>query len=136
MISWPRRLQKLYLYSFIHNPQDGFCSLATLGNEREPWTWAEQSLAVMVFSPMLGQAIYVNCRKYIFLQVGLWTNDPLKALKEFLFYDLMVFFFFFFEQREVECTTYSEICTMEYIPHCGSDGIVYGNRCSFCNAVV
>ncbi|XP_006069475.1 double-headed protease inhibitor, submandibular gland-like [Bubalus bubalis] len=40
------------------------------------------------------------------------------------------------ECREVECTTYSEICTMEYIPHCGSDGIVYGNRCAFCNAVV
>nr|CAI9688991.1 unnamed protein product [Rangifer tarandus platyrhynchus] len=40
------------------------------------------------------------------------------------------------ECREVECTTYSEICTMEYMPHCGSDGTVYGNRCSFCNAVV
>ncbi|XP_074141262.1 double-headed protease inhibitor, submandibular gland-like [Sminthopsis crassicaudata] len=28
------------------------------------------------------------------------------------------------------------ICPLDYRPHCASDGIIYPNECSFCNAVV
>ncbi|NWT08269.1 IOVO protein, partial [Vireo altiloquus] len=38
---------------------------------------------------------------------------------------------------QVDCRDYPKpVCTLDYMPICGSDNTTYSNKCNFCNAVV
>ncbi|KAL2299287.1 hypothetical protein Nmel_013937, partial [Mimus melanotis] len=44
---------------------------------------------------------------------------------------------FLFIFLQVDCSDYPKpVCSLDYMPLCGSDNTTYNNKCNFCNAVV
>ncbi|NXU73853.1 IOVO protein, partial [Oreotrochilus melanogaster] len=42
-----------------------------------------------------------------------------------------------FPFQRVDCTDYPKpVCSLDYLPLCGSDSKTYSNKCNFCNAVM
>nr|XP_023962565.1 serine protease inhibitor Kazal-type 6-like isoform X4 [Chrysemys picta bellii] len=67
----------------------------------------------------------------------------MKTTGFFVLLGLSLFFFFFSDVAskdggQFDCKEFMDdgmYCTRESNPHCGTDGMTYGNKCSFCKAV-
>uniref|UniRef100_A0A8C3N1W5 Ovomucoid n=1 Tax=Geospiza parvula TaxID=87175 RepID=A0A8C3N1W5_GEOPR len=45
--------------------------------------------------------------------------------------------FIFIDFLQVDCSDYPKpVCSLDYMPLCGSDNTTYNNKCIFCNAVM
>uniref|UniRef100_A0A8D1LWU5 Serine peptidase inhibitor Kazal type 6 n=1 Tax=Sus scrofa TaxID=9823 RepID=A0A8D1LWU5_PIG len=74
--------------------------------------------------------------EFLILQILLFAHSEITAS------GLDAFFFppgVFSQGAQIDCSEFRDpkvYCTRESNPHCGSDGQTYGNKCSFCKAVV
>uniref|UniRef100_A0A8C0LJD6 Double-headed protease inhibitor, submandibular gland n=1 Tax=Canis lupus dingo TaxID=286419 RepID=A0A8C0LJD6_CANLU len=82
-----------------------------------------------------GKGSQIACPRHLQPICG---TDHKTYSNECMFFCIPSFFFFKITKStlDIECTEYSDMCTMDYRPLCGSDGKNYSNKCSFCNAVV
>lgn len=109
-----------------------------ISSNRKLW-----SIFILLNSPGIGGTdtlVYIRCaRKLItFCKIGIISNAAVAQSSSPCATDSFTpdsFIFIYFLQ--VDCSDYPKpVCTLDYMPLCGSDNTTYSNKCNFCNAVV
>ncbi|NXA67395.1 IOVO protein, partial [Mohoua ochrocephala] len=119
----------------VSKDHDGECKeVAPVDCSRYPNTTSEEGKVVLLcnkdLSPVCGTdwVTYDNecllCARNLGVQALVLPTPSHQTLLFFLF-------------LQVDCSDYPKpVCTLDYMPLCGSDNTTYSNKCNFCNAVV
>ncbi|NXD02122.1 IOVO protein, partial [Certhia familiaris] len=124
----------------VSKDHDGECKeVAPVDCSRYPNTTSEEGKVVLLcnkdLSPVCGTdwVTYDNecllCARNV-IENGFWgqTNRPSSPCN--LVQSLLL-------AGAVDCSEYPKpVCSLDYMPLCGSDNTTYNNKCIFCNAVV
>ncbi|NXY04924.1 IOVO protein, partial [Pteruthius melanotis] len=131
----------------VSKDHDGECKeVAPVDCSRYPNTTSEEGKVVLLcnkdLSPVCGTdwVTYDNecqlCARS--LTIGIVSTAALAqgsspSATDSFTSDSFIFVYFL----QVDCSDYPKpVCTLDYMPLCGSDNSTYSNKCNFCNAVV